>query len=335
MDIRTNYLGMELDNPVVVGASPLTYDLQGIKRCAKAGAGAVVLRSLFEEQIREEQAGLSDTLAQQTGLHDEVYQYIEAGLSMRYGTREYLAMLGKAKNEVEIPVIASINCISDEWWIDFAQEVEAAGADALELNAAILPKNMKDTAANIENRYLAIASHAKKAVSIPVSIKLGPYFTSLPEMLIKLHNLGIHGFVLFNRFYRPTIDIDTQKVVIGERFSAPGELSVTLRNIALYSGALPCDFVAASGVHKGEDVIRALLTGANAVQVVTTLLKHNVDYIGTMLADLRNWMDKSEYETLTDFRGNISQARNPDAKLFTRIQYIQALGGTIQSPENA
>ena len=320
---------MELDNPVVVGASPLTYSLQGIKRCAKAGAGAVVLRSLFEEQIREEQAGLSDTLARQTGLHDEVYQYIEAGLSMRYGTREYLEMLGKAKNEVDIPVIASINCISDEWWIDFAQEVEAAGADALELNAAILPNTMEDTASNIEDRYLAIAREAKAAVSIPVSIKLGPYFTSLPEMLIKLYNSGIHGFVLFNRFYRPTIDINTQKVVIGDRFSANSELSVTLRNIALYSGSLPCGIVAASGVHTGADIIRALLTGANAVQVVTTLLKHGVDHISTMLDDLRRWMKENEYERLADFRGNMSQARNPDAKLFSRIQYMQALGGKI------
>lgn len=327
MDLRTHYLGWQLDNPIVVGASPLTYNVKGIKRCAEAGAGAVVLRSLFEEQIRGNTAELSETLAQQAGFHDEVYQYIEAGLTMRYGTREYLEMLTQSKNEVDIPVFASINCISDEWWIDYAQEVEAAGADALELNVAVLPDTLKDTAADIEERYLAIARQAVQAVSIPVAIKLGPYFTSLPEMLQKLHETGIHGFVLFNRFYRPTIDIEKMEVVIGDRFSANSELSVTLRNLSLFSYSMPCDFAGASGIHSGEDLIKTILAGANVAQVVTTLMKNNINHIQTMLDELSTWMEKNGHQNIESFRGKMSQALTPDAKLFTRTQYIEALGG--------
>ncbi|MFO7820783.1 MAG: dihydroorotate dehydrogenase-like protein [Lentisphaeria bacterium] len=329
MSITTQYLGLKLKNPLIVGSSPLTHSIKGIKHCAEAGAGALVLKSLFEEQIREQTSALSESLAQQAGLHDEVYQYIEAGLDMRYGTREYLQMLADAKNETDIPIIASLNCISDKWWLDFARELEASGADALELNIAVLPKSLKDTAPEIERRYLDISRQAIEAVDIPVSVKLGPYFTSLPEMLDKLQSQGVRGFVLFNRFYRPTIDIGKQEVVPGDRFSANRELSITLRNLALFSGALPGDFAAASGIHTGADLIRTILAGAAASQVVTTLLKHNVDYISTMLDELKVWMEKNGYDELADFRGNLSQAKTPEAELFSRTQYIEAIGGRL------
>ena len=330
MDLRTEYLGLELKNPLIVGASPLTYNAEGIVKCAEAGAGAVVMKSLFEEEIRRQNAALSETLSQQEGMHNEVYEYIRAGLEMRYGPRKYLQSLEQARQQVDIPVIASVNCITDEWWTDFVQEVEAAGADALELNIAILPHTLKDSTDEISNRYLRIVEEVMNNVNLPVAIKMSPYFTSVPDMLWSFQQCGVNGFVLFNRYFRSTVDIDSMEVVPGQRMSSPADLCFTLRNLALFSGAFKADFAAATGAYVGEDIIRALLTGANAVQVVSTLLKNGRDHIPVMLKEVSAWMEKNGDTSPQDFRGKMTQAQNPEAKLFTREQYMNVLGSSLK-----
>lgn len=330
MDTSSIFCGLSLGNPIVVGSSPLTFNPKGVKKCADAGAGAVVLKSLFEEQIRQQTADLSAWLSQETSFHAEVYEYLQAEVNMRYGTRDYLHTIRECKDTVGIPVFASINCVSDEWWIDFAQEVEAAGADGLELNIALMPKTLNETATDIEQRYSNIVSEARAAVSIPLAVKLGSAFTCLPETLRRLKTNGADGFVLFNRFYHPSIDVDRQEVVQGDRYSTSTELCETLRWIALLADRVPGDFAATTGVHTGDDLVRVLLAGARAAQVVSTVHQNGVDQIKVLLDFLSNWMEEKGYKTIEDVRGRLSQARNPDTDLFTRQQYMEALGSKLE-----
>ncbi|MFW5802470.1 MAG: dihydroorotate dehydrogenase-like protein [Verrucomicrobiota bacterium] len=329
MDLTTRYLGLELRNPLIVGASPLTKSVDSVRDCAKAGAGAVVLRSLFEEQIRAENQGVDDALNSETSWHTEAYEYMQAQIGLRYGTREYLQMLRDSKNAVDIPVIASVNCISPEWWQDFAQEAEAAGADALELNIAIMPMDLRRTDADVEAEYHAIIENTVRAVSIPVSIKLPPYFTALGTTILAQRQAGAAGFVLFNRLYRPTVCINDMSLTVREqdRYSRPGELSPALRWLSLVCGRVDADFAANTGVHSGEDVIRALLVGAQTVQCVTTFLQNGLAQLNNMLTDLETWMGQHNMESLDDFRGRLSQVNNPDTALFGRTQYIEGLVG--------
>ena len=326
-DLSTTYLGLELKNPLIVGASSLTLDAKTVTKCAHAGAGAVVLKSLFEEQIRLDTSGLSDSLQAGEQWHSEVFEYMEADIGMRYGTREYLSVVKDCKQAVDIPVIASINCVSGEWWEDFACEVAAAGADALELNIAIMPTLLSSESGEIENRYVDIVTAARRAVDIPIAVKLGPYFTSLPELVRRLRVAGGDGFVLFNRFYRPTIDVEKMQFCVADPYSSPAELSVSLRWICLFADRIAGHFAAATGVHSADDVVRALLAGAHAVQVVSVLYQNGVAQIGKLLDGLRRWMELKNYAAIADFRGLMSQAQQPDTEIFGRCQYIKGLVG--------
>jgi dihydroorotate dehydrogenase (fumarate) len=251
---------------------------------------------------------------------------MEASIGMRYGTRDYLQIIRDCKKEVDIPVIASINCISDKWWQDFAGEVEAAGADALELNIAIMP-GVSDDSAAIEDRYVSIVRQARKVVKIPVAVKIGPFFTCLPQMVRHLSQEGASAIVLFNRFYRPTIDIETLKFTVPDRWSSPRELSETVRWISLLSGNVEVDFAAATGIHSGDDVIRSLLAGAQAVQVVTALMKNGTIHLNVMQERLCEWMSDKGFTSVGDFRGLMSQSCNPECEFFGRVQYIKGLIG--------
>jgi len=326
-DLSTTYLGMELKNPVIVGASSLTMDSASVAKCANAGAGAVVLKSLFEEQIRMDSSGLDSSLAAGEQWHSEVFEYMEADIGMRYGTREYLEVVSACKESAGIPVIASINCVSAEWWQEFAAEVAAAGADALELNIAIMPENITVTSQEIEERYIQIVQTAREAVDIPIAVKLGPYATSIPQLVLKLRQAGANGCVLFNRFYRPTIDPDKLCVTTDSPYSSPTELSVSLRWISLLAGKIAIDFAAATGIHTGLDVARALLAGAGTAQIVSALYIHGLPQIGRVLDELTQWMDASGFDSIADFRAKLSQHNNPDSQLFGRCQYIKGLVG--------
>lgn len=325
--LATEYLGLALRNPLVVGASSLNLNRDGVKRCADAGAGAVVLKSLFEEQIRLDSEALTQSLADAGAYHAEAFAYMEAEIGVRYGTREYLQIIRECKQEVAIPVIASINCVGSEWWLDFAGETAAAGADALELNIAIIPEDPAIPPAEIEDRYVEIVRTARNAVEVPVAVKLGPYFTSVPHLGVRLCEAGADGLVLFNRFYRPTIDIETMSLTVSDRFSSSAEASVALRWISLLSGRVDADLAAATGVHTAEDLVRMVLAGADCVQVVSALYQHQLGHIQVMLDGMTEWMERHGHDAIADCRGLMSQMANPHTELFGRCQYIKGVVG--------
>lgn len=321
-DISTTYLGLNINSPVIISSSALTGDLQKIVECERFGAGAVVLKSIFEEQIRAEaEHGVSNS--------NEMYHWFpEAkehvmGLTLDANLDKYLKFVKEAKKAVSIPVIASINCKTSNEWSRFAKSIEQAGADAIELNISIFPFNASLTSAEIEGQYIEILKAVKKEVSIPVSVKLGSYFTNLCSIARDLVNYGAQGLVLFNRFYRPDIDINTMEVIADNFLSIPEEQSISLRWIALMAGSkINCDLVAATGVHYHIGVIKMLLGGAQAVQICSTLYANGIPYIETILSDLKDWMTKNRFEKLDDFRG---KALNESTTLpsFERIQFIK------------
>lgn len=326
MDLSASYLGLGLKNPIIVGASPLTLDAESVLKCEQSGAGAVVLKSLFEEQISEDTSTLSNMLMTQENMHSEVYEYLEASIGMRYGTRNYLELVKRATDEAQIPVIASINCVSTEWWQDFAREVVASGADALELNIAIQADHPGMTADEIEQRYVDVVAAARAAVDKPIAVKIGPHFSSLPNMVARLARAGANACVLFNRYWCPDIDIDEESVVLGQVVSSHSEMAMSLRWIAMLSGRVRCQFAGATGIHTGEDVVRMLLAGADVAQVVTAPLTEGRQCIREMLDTIESWMERKGYARLSDFRGRVSQGRSPDSPLFTRTQYMDAMG---------
>ena len=304
-DLRTNYLGIELKNPIIVGSSGLSNSVEKVKAIEKAGAGAVVLKSLFEEQIKMS--------AHQTMMHSDAdsYAYPEAQDYISNYTQEnevgnYLNLIKECKASVDIPVIASINCVSSSEWISFARKIQEAGADALELNIFILPSDPKFTAEQNEQNYLDIAMAIVKEVSIPVALKLSYYFSGLAKSMLKLSWTGIKGIVLFNRFFSPDIDINTFEVTATHIFSSPDELALPLRWIAMLSDRLHCDMAASTGVHDGEAMVKQLLAGAKAVQVASTVYKNGNGVIGEMTAFLEKWMDKHQFKTTSDFIGKMS-----------------------------
>jgi dihydroorotate dehydrogenase (fumarate) len=327
LDLSTSYLGLSLRNPLVVGANPLTASVAGVVKCAEAGAGAVVLKSLFEEEIRGEADVVESTLQDEAAWHSEVYEYLQADLGMRYGPRKYLELIASAKAAVDIPVIASINCVSSDVWPEFAAEVAAAGADALELNVAIFPEDVTVSGEAIEQRILRIVKAACEAVSIPVAVKLAYSFAALPNLVLRIRQAGASGIVLFNRLYRPTIHPDSLRVVGGDRYSAPAESSLAVRWIAVLSGCVDLDFAAATGFHEGTHLARAILAGADVVQMVSALHRQGLGHIATVLADLESWMERKDFASLAAARGHVSQARTPEAPLFTRLQYMKRLAG--------
>ena len=328
MNLATTYMGLKLASPLIVGAGPLTRTPDQVKACADAGAGAVVLNSLFEEEIAAETQPLEGLLAEQSQMHAEAYELMQAQIGLRYGTRDYLRNLEACKKAVGIPVIASINCVSERWWNDFAGEVAAAGADALELNLAVMPETLTRKGVEIEDHCVRMVAAARAAVTIPLAVKIGPYFSALPELTLRLQQAGADGFVLFNRFYRPTIDIVTRQVKADKPWSTSDEQSLALRWIATLAGRINADFSSATGIHSGDDAVRLLLAGAQTVQCVTTLLRNKVTYLRQMQADIAAWMTQNNYEPIDAFRGQLSLARNPDSPVYSRIQYMKVLAGS-------
>ena len=322
-DLSVRYLGIPLRSPIVVSSSSLTQNVQGIKKCADAGAGAVVLKSLFEEQIEAEmnQPGVSETL------HPEAEDYFQE-MGKYLGTTEYLKLIEDAKKNVSIPVFASLNCISDSWWFRYAQEIESAGADGLELNIALLPRDLAETSEEIEARTVEIVKKIHAATSLPLAVKIGPYYTSLPRMAERLKKAGASALVLFNRFYQMDIDIDGLKLAPGYQFSSPIELYTSLRWISILSGQIEeCDFSASTGVHDGKSVIKQILAGATTVQVCSILFKKGFDEIRSMHEFMETWMANHGFISITDFRGKLTQVESAEPEAYERLQYVKALTG--------
>jgi len=324
-NLSTSYMGFNLKNPIIVGSSGLTNSVENIIEIEKNGAAAVVLKSLFEEQINH-----MISKAMHNGVdnfsYPEADDYI-SNYSKMNDVDNYLKLIKGAKEAVSIPIIASINCVSSADWISFARKMQDAGADGLELNIFILPSDPKRDAAQNEAVYFDIIEKVKKEVTIPVSIKISSYFSGLANMTLKLSWTGIKGMVLFNRFFSPDIDIDNFKVTSTNVFSHPEELATSLRWVAMLSSRLHCDVAASTGVHDGSAVIKQLLAGAKAVQLASVLYKKGFEQIGSMLNDIETWMDKHNFETTDDFIGKMSikEVENPAA--FERVQFMKHFAG--------
>jgi dihydroorotate dehydrogenase (fumarate) len=326
MDLTTTYLGLTLRSPLVVGAAaPLTEDMDNLKRMEDAGAAAVVLHSLFEEQIRQERLELHHHLEFGTESFAEALTYFPEPDIFHVGTDVYLEHIRRAKSTVQIPIIASLNGATVGGWTSYARQIEAAGADALELNIYSIPTSLSQTGADIENLYLDILRSVKAAVSIPVAIKLSPYFSNLANMSKRLVEAGSDGLVLFNRFYQPDIDIEELTVRPHVLLSTPQDMRLPMRWIALLYGRIAADFAATGGIHKGQDVIRMLMVGASVTMIVSALLRHGIGYLSTIEQEMQQWFEEHEYPSLQAMQGNMSQLRCPHPSEFERVQYMRAI----------
>jgi dihydroorotate dehydrogenase (fumarate) len=323
-DLSTTYMGLKLRNPLIVASCDLTNSAEGVKKCSDAGAGAVVLKSLFEEQITAE-----TRIAEQDMWlygHSEAFEYVEK-MGMAMGSREYLKVIQDARAASDVPVIASLNCISPRWWVDYARQIAAAGADALELNVAVMPSDSRRTGQEIENVYLDIVGALAGEIDIPFAVKIGAHFSSIAWMADRLARRGVSALVLFNRFYQLDVDIDKMELAPGLKLSSPDEISLPLRWIGLLAGRVKCDLAATTGAHDAGGLIKQLLVGASAVQVCSGLYLKGVEHMGKILADLEAWMDKHGFAAIDDFRGKLSQEESQHPELFERLQYIKTYTG--------
>jgi dihydroorotate dehydrogenase (fumarate) len=323
-DLSINYMGLKLSSPIIVASSGLTSSLENIKIAEKSGAGAVVLKSLFEEQI--------SNAAGKTYKESEHHPYPEALDYINHYTRandleNYLNLIREAKKAVSIPVIASINCMSSAEWTTFAKSIQEAGADAIELNIFILPSDPLRKANQSEQAYFEIIQSVLKQVSIPVAAKISHYFSGFANMAMQLSWTGIKGLVLFNRFYSPDIDIEKFEITSTNVFSSPGEASQVLRWVAMLSGRVQCDIAATTGIHNGEAVIKQLLAGANAVQVASILYKNGIEYIGQMNKEIETWMDRHQFASTRDFMGRMSLKAVENPAAFERVQFMKHFSG--------
>ena len=320
-NLETTYLGLKLKNPVIVGSSGLTNSVEKIVKLRDAGAGAVVLKSLFEEQINHD---VNRVLYTGQGLdYPEAMDYITS-YSRNNSVSEYIQLIKDAKAAVDIPVIASINCFSADEWIDFARQIEKAGADALELNLFVLNTDKNSDPSEYEELYHQIAKSVSEVVTIPVSMKLGLYFSNLVAVVNKLSVSGAKGVVLFNRFYEPDIDINNLTLTAAEVFSSPADIRRSLRWVAIVSDKIKnLDVAASTGVHDGDAVIKQLLAGAKAVQVCSAVYKNGPEIVTRMLNKLELWMDEKGFKSVDDFRGAMSYRKIQNPALYERAQFMR------------
>ncbi|MDP3434326.1 MAG: dihydroorotate dehydrogenase-like protein [Bacteroidota bacterium] len=321
INLETKYMGLKLKNPIIVASSGLTNSVEKIKDLENAGAGAVVLKSIFEEQINNEVSDLINRDPQ--NLYPEAEDYIWNYTRNNSITR-HLNLLSEAKKETEIPIIASINCMSASEWTVFAKDFENAGADALELNLFFVPTSRLRSSEEIEQLYLKIVSEVKKQVTIPVSVKIGYYYTNLVSMADRLVAHGANALVLFNRFYEPDINIEKMQITSSEVFSSPADIRRSLRWIGLISSQLPkVEIAASTGIHDGEAVIKQLLAGAQTVQVCSGIYINGSQLIAGMLTDLNAFMKKQNFKKIEDFRGRLSYKNIPDPMQYERAQFMK------------
>lgn len=330
MDLTTTYLGLKLRTPLVPSASPLSEEIDNIKRMEDAGASAVVLYSLFEEQLRRDRLELHHYMEHGTLSSPEALTYFPEPEEYRLGPEEYLKHIGQAKKAVRIPIIASLNAgvnngSSVGGWIQYAKLMQQAGADALELNIYYIPTNSNLPAGEVEDIYLNIVKAVKAEVTIPVAVKLSPFFTNFANMAKRLNDAGANGLVLFNRFYQPDIDLETLEVKPNILLSTPMAMRVPLRWIAILYGRLNASLAATSGIHRAADVLKMLMAGADVTMLCSTLIRHGIGQIGAIERDLIAWMKEHEYESVAQLKGSLSQKNCPAPSAFERAQYMKAI----------
>jgi dihydroorotate dehydrogenase (fumarate) len=332
MDLSTTYLGLELKNPVVPSASPLSHSLDGMRKLEDAGAAAIVMYSLFEEQIAHDAAELNHYLSYGTDSYAESLTYFPEASAYNVGPEEYVELVRKAKESLGIPVIGSLNGITNGGWISYARRIEEAGADALELNVYYLPTDPDLTSGDVEDRYLEVLHEVKRTVHIPVAMKLSPFFSSFAHMARRLDLAGANGLVLFNRFYQPDIDIGTLEVVPRVVLSTSMAMRLPLRWVAILSGRVKASLAATSGIHEAEDVIKMVMAGADVTMMCSSLLRNGPQQITRVLADLDRWMLEHEYHSIRQMKGSMSQRSVADPSAFERANYMKALNSYKQIP---
>ena len=325
IDLSTHYLGMKLRTPLVPSASPLSQEIGTIRRLEDDGASAVVLYSLFEEQLRQEMVELDHHLSAATESFPESLSFFPHASEFRLGPEGYLEHIRKAKEAVEIPVIASLNGATVSGWAKFAKEIEEAGADALECNIYYVPTDTELKGADVEQLYVDIVWAVKSAVSIPVAVKLSPFFSNLANMAKRLDDAGADGLVLFNRFYQPDIDLDELEVRPNVLLSTAQALRLPLTWIGILYGRLQASLAASSGVHEPQDAIKLLMVGANVTMLCSSLLRNGVNHIRHLERGITEWMEQHEYESVHQMQGSMSQKRCPDPSAFERAQYMRAV----------
>ena len=325
MDMQTDYLGMTLKNPIVPSSSPLSHSVDGIRRLEDAGASAVVMYSLFEEQITSESFYLDYYLSHGTDSYAESLSYFPQMQNYNVGPDEYLELIRRAKEAVDIPVIGSLNGTSTGGWIDYATGIEEAGADALELNVYYVPTSTYLMGAEVEYIYIDILHDVKNAIEIPVAMKLSPYFSSTANMAQRLEEGGADGLVLFNRFYQPDIDLEQLKVVPRLVLSDSDELRLPLRWVAVLYGRVDVDFAITSGVHNYQDSLKGLMAGAKVTMMASELLRNGVGRIGEVLDEMSSWMEEHEYSSVRQMIGSMSQQNVVETAAFERANYLRTL----------
>jgi dihydroorotate dehydrogenase (fumarate) len=325
MDLTTTYLGLKLRTPLVPSASPLSEEVDSIKRLEDAGASAIVLYSLFEEQLRQDRVELHQHMEAGTFSYAEALTYFPEPDQFHLGPDEYLKHISKAKNAVNMPVIASLNGSSVGGWTSYAKAIQQAGADALELNIYYIPTDLDVTSAQIEQTYLEILKAVKSEVTIPVAVKLSPYFTNFANMAKRLDEAGANGLVLFNRFYQPDIELESLEVVPNILLSTPMAMRLPLRWVAILYDKLSCSLAATSGIHRATDALKMLMAGADVTMLCSVLIRHGVKQIGVIERDLIAWMEEHEYESVEQLKGSLSQKNCPNPSEFERAQYMRAI----------
>ena len=322
-DLTSKYLGLELKNPVVAGASALTSNIQTIKRIEESGAGALVISSLFEEQVQLSSYQLDEALHE----HDEGFAEMTSMFPNidHAGPEDHLMWVRRAKEIVKIPVIASLNAVEMATWVEYAKKLQETGVDALELNFYSMPLDFENDAQTVESEQLEILENIKKAITLPIAVKLSAFFTSPLNFIKKLDNVGVDGFVLFNRLFHPKINVERESNDLSFNLSTPNDHRLALRFAGLLCGNVNGDICASNGIHTSVEAIEVLFAGADVFQMVSTLFRNKIEYIGVVIDEISDWMDQKGYNSLSDFRGKLAKDRNPDPWTYTRAKYVKAL----------
>ncbi len=325
MDLTTRYLGLNLRTPLVPSSSPLSDDLDNIKQLEDSGASAIVLHSIFEEQVRGEIEAVEHHLSYTTDSLAEAQSFFPKSTEFMAGPDEYLGKVRKAKDAVRIPIIASLNGTAIGSWVDYAKKIQQAGADALELNLYAIPTELDKTSAEVEQSYIEIVKAVKGSVQIPVAVKLSPFFSSIANFAKQLDQVGVNGLVLFNRFYQPDINLDEMEVQANLQLSTPHEMRLPLRWIAILYGRIKADLAATSGIHTGKDVIKMLMAGADVTMLCSVLFSKGLGIIREIETEMAEWLSEHDYQSVRQLQGSMSQKYCADPAAFERAQYMRAL----------
>lgn len=325
MDISTNYLGLKLKSPIVPSAGPLSSEISNLKQMEDAGAGAVVLYSLFEEQIEHEELELNYHTSVPAESYAEATSYLPDAFEFRRGPEEYLEHIRKAKDAINIPLIASLNGKSIGGWVDYSKQIEAAGADALELNIYFIAADVNKRSEEIEKNYTHIVRRIRSEIKIPIAVKMHPFFSSTANMAKELSEAGANGLVLFNRFYQPDINLEKLEIEPDVILSTPMEMRLPLRWIAILYDRIKADLAATTGVYTAEDVIKMIMAGASVTQMLSSLIKFGIGHIADVITNLKNWMEENEYKSVTQMRGSMSYKNVADPAKLERANYMKVL----------